>query len=161
MTQWAPVTRSTGAASRDVVAEGAVLAAARLPAFVAVLAAVTRLVAVDPLPAWLAGAGSTHRVTSCTILAWAVTVAGFAPFAIGTREVASRSPPAWLAFARFWAGAGSMNARVVAKWQTSRAICRLDEAFATNFDSPGAFFNFCLVRNHVSNPVFGATWWEC
>lgn len=102
-----------------MVAEGTVLTAAGLSTFIAILATVTWLIAVNSLPAWLAGAGSTHGVTSCTILAWAVPVAGLAPFAIGTREVAGGAPPAWLAFTRFRTGAGPMNARVVAKRQTS------------------------------------------
>lgn len=144
-----------------MVAEGTILTPAGLSTFVAVLATVTWLVAVNSLPAWLARAGSAHGVTSCTVLARAVSVAGFAPFAIRTREVAGWAPPAWLAFTRFRTGAGPVNARVVTEWQTSRAICRLNEAFATHLDSPCAFFNFCLVRNHVSNPVFGATRWEC
>lgn len=144
-----------------MVTKGTVLTAAQLSTLVAVLSAVARLVAIDTLPSWLARAGSTHWVTPGAIFAWAVPMASFTPLAIWTGEVAGRAAPAGLTLTGFRTGAGSMNAWVVAKWQTSGAISSLHKTFAADLDSTSAFFNFCLVGDRMSNPVLGASWWEC
>lgn len=99
-----------------MVAKGAILTAAQLSTLVAILSAVTRLVAINTLPAWLARAGSTHWVTSGTIFARAVPVTSFTPLAIWTGEVAGRATPAGLTLTGFRTRTGSMNAWVVAKW---------------------------------------------
>lgn len=144
-----------------MVTQGAILAAAQLSTLIAVLAAVARLIAVNTLPAWLARAGSAHWITPRTILARAVPVASLTPLAIWAGEVAGGATPARLTLASFGAGASSVNAWVVAKWQTSGAICCLHEALAADLDSTCALFNFSLVGNSMSNSVFGASWREC
>lgn len=161
MAQGPCVPRSTSARPRYVVAQGSILAAAQLSTLVAVLAAVARLVAVDTLPAWLARAGSAHWITPGAILAWAVPVASFTPLTIWAGEVAGRATPARLALASFGAGASSVNARVVAKWQTSGAVCCLHVTLAADFDTTSSLFSFSLVGNSMSNSVLRTSWWEC
>lgn len=144
-----------------MVTQGAILTATQLSTLVAILATVAWLVAVDTLPAWFARAGSTHWITPGTIFARAVPVAGLTPLAIWTGEVAGWATPARLALTRLRARAGSMNAWVVAKRQTSGAISGLHKTLAADLDSASALFNFSLVGDSMSNSVLGASWWEC
>lgn len=64
--------RGTGAGPSDAVAVSPVLAAADLLTRLPVEARRTRLVAVQPRPAWLAGAFPRHGVTAATARGWKV-----------------------------------------------------------------------------------------